>query len=313
MKLLASGLAAALLALASPAGAAEATFAVVDQSGGTLSLLPSSGGEATQIDVGGAPAGIALAPDGRTLYVTDPDHGRVTAIDAVTRRITARCPVKGQPFGAAATDEFVFLTDWTRGLVIKLDAMSGAEAGEIKVGKAPAAIVLDGSGSRAFVAAREDDAVSVVDLKEDGKAQAIKVGRAPFALALAPDGGRLYVANVQSGDLSVIDVASRTEVKRVPVGKAPYGVAVTPDGRRIAVTLQHDGALAILDGRSLEVTGKAKIGSYPEGVAITQDGKTAAVANWMDDTVSLVDLAAARVTRTVPAKGGPRNLVTLSE
>ncbi len=313
MRLLTPGLAAALLALASPAGAAEATIAVVAQNGGTLRLLPAGDGEAAEIDVGEAPAGVAVAPDGRTLYVTDPDHGRVTVIDAVTRRITARFPVKGQPFGAAATDEFVFLTDWTRGLVIKLDAMSGAEEGGIKVGKAPAAIVLDASGTRAFVAAREDDAVSVVDLKGQSEAQAVKVGRAPFALALSPDGGRLYVANVQSGDLSVIDVASRRELKRVPVGKMPYGVAVTPDGRRIAVTLQHDGALAILDGQSLEVTGKVKIGSYPEGVAITPDGRTAAVANWMDDTVSFVDLAAARVARTVPAKGGPRNLVTLPE
>lgn len=313
MKLLASGLAAALLAFVSPAGATEATIAVVCQTDGTLRLLPASGGEATEIDVGGAPAGIALAPDGRTLYVTDPDHGRVTAIDAVTRRITARFPVKGQPFGAAATDEFVYLTDWTRGVVIKLDAMNGAEAGEIKVGKAPAAIVLDRSGAKAFVAAREDDAVSVVDLKGDGEAQAIKVGRAPFALALAPDGATLYVANVQSGDLSVIDVASRAEIKRVPVGKTPYGVAVTPDGRRIAVSLQHDGALAILDSQSLAVTGKVKIGSYPEGVSIAPDGRTAAAANWMDDTVSFVDLEAARMTRTVPAKGGPRNLVTLAE
>jgi YVTN family beta-propeller protein len=306
-------LAAAALLAAPAALADEAVIAVVGQTGGVVRLLPVAGGTATYVDVGELPAGVAVGPDGRTLYVTDPDHGRVTVVDAVTRRITARFPVKGQPFGAAATDEFVYLTDWTRGVVIKLDALTGATVGETKVGKSPAAIVLDKAGARAFVAIREEDAVGVLDLGSAEEPQKIKVGKAPFALALSPDGARLYVANVQSGDLSVVDVAEGREIKRVAVGRMPYGVAVTPDGRKIAVTLQHDSALAIVDAETLEATARVKVGSYPEGVSLAPDGRIAAVANWMDDTVSLVDLEAARVTGTLPAEGGPRNLVVVTQ
>lgn len=308
-----SALLAAVLLCAAPAGAQEATIAVVGQTGGVLRLLPVSGDQAAAVGIGDLPAGIAVGPDGRTLYVTDPDHGRLTVVDAVTRRITARFPVKGQPFGAAATDEHVYLTDWTRGVVIKLDALSGASIGETPIGKSPAAITLDKAGARAFVAIREENAVGVLDLKSDAEPQKIAVGKAPFALALSPDGGRLYVANAQSGDLSVVDVAQGREIKRVAVGNTAYGVAVTPDGRRIAVTLQHDGALAIVDAQSGAVTARVKTGAYPEGVSLTPDGKTAAVANWMDDTVSLVDLETARVIRTMPAEGGPRNLVVVAE
>lgn len=296
-----------------PAQADEALIAVVGQTGGVVRLLPTAGGEATQVDIGDLPAGVAVGPDGRTLYVTDPDHGRVTVVDAPTRRITARFPVKGQPFGVAATDETIYLTDWTRGVLIRLDALTGAEAGETRLGRSPAGIVLDKAGARAFVAVREDNAVAIVDLKGAAEPRSVPVGRAPFALALSPDDARLYVANVQSGDLSVIDVASGEEVRRVPVGRMPYGVAATPDGGRVAVTLQHDGALAIVDTKSFEVTGRVKVGGYPEGVALTPDGKTAAVANWMDDTVSLVDLDAAKVVKTLSAAGGPRNLVVVAE
>lgn len=310
---LAAPIVAAALALGPAAQADEALIAVVGQTGGVVRMLPVSGDKASYVDVGDLPAGVAVGPDGRTLYVTDPDHGRVTVVDAVTRRITARFPVKGQPFGAAATDEFVYLTDWTRGVLIKIDALTGAEAGETKVGKSPAGVTLDKAGARAFVAVREDDAVAVVDLKSGAEPVKVPVGRAPFALALSPDGARLYVANVQSGDLSVIDVAAGAEIKRVAVGKMPYGVAVTPDGAKIAVTLQHDGALAVVNARTLEVVGRTKTGAYPEGVSLTPDGKTAAVANWMDDTVSLVDLETIRVTRTVSAEGGPRNLVVVAE
>lgn len=305
-------LSAALLIVAAPAFGDE-TIAVVGQTGGVVRMLPLNGDMASYVDLGDLPAGIAVGPDGRTLYVTDPDHGRVTVVDAVTQRITARFPVKGQPFGAAATDEFVYLTDWTRGVVIKVDVLTGATLGEMKVGKSPAAIVLDKAGERAFVAVREENAVAILDLKGETEPKKITVGKAPFALALSPDGARVYVANVQSGDLSVVDVAAAKETKRVPVGRMPYGVAVTPDGGRIAVTLQHDGALALVDGKTLEVAARVKIGSYPEGVSLSADGKTAAVANWMDDTVSLVDLAAARVTKTLSAEGGPRNLVVVGE
>lgn len=296
----------------SSAHADEATIVVVGQTGGVVRLLPVDGGTAAYVDVGDLPAGIAVGPDGRTLYVTDPDHGRVTVLDAPTQRITARFPVKGQPFGAAATDEFLYLTDWTRGVVMKIDVLTGAPAGEMKVGKAPAAIILDKAGERAFVAVREENALAVVDLKGENEPRKIPVGKAPFALASSPDGSLVYVANVQSGDLSVVDVARGEEIGRVAVGKMPYGVAVTPDGGRIAVTLQHDGALAIVDAKTLAVTGRVKIGSYPEGVSLTPDGKTAAVANWMDDTVSLVDLEAGRVAKTVSAEGGPRNLVVVA-
>ncbi|MGA0530953.1 YncE family protein [Hansschlegelia sp. KR7-227] len=312
----AAGVVGALLMLAGAAAAEEPVLAVVCQTDGAVRLLPLGEDAPERVEVGELPAGVAVGPDGRTVYVTSPDRGRVTVLDAVTKRVTASFPVKGQPFGAAATDEFLLVTDWSRSVVHRLDALTGATMGEIATGKSPAAIVMDRAGRRAYVAAREDDVVSVIDVAANAEIGRIPVGRAPFALALSPDERRLYVANVQSGDLSVIDVTDGPEggreVKRVPVGRMPYGVAVAPDGARLAVTLQHDNALAIVDAATLEVTARVKVGSYPEGVALTPDGKRAAVANWFDDTVSLVDLDAGRVTATLKAEGGPRTLLALA-
>ncbi|MET0314978.1 MAG: beta-propeller fold lactonase family protein, partial [Hansschlegelia sp.] len=305
-------LVAAVLATV-PALAGDPLLAVVGQTGNVVRLLPLGEDKPEAIEVAELPASVAVGPDGRTLYVTHPDRGRVTVLDAVTKRITASFSVNGQPFGAAATDEFLYVTDWTSGLVLKIDVLTGATLGEIPAGKSPAAIVLSHDGRRAYVAARESNAVSVIDLVAGAEIGQIAVGKAPFAMALSPDGARLYVANVQSGDLSVIDVASGKELKRRPVGKMPYGVAVSKDGKRIVVTLQHDDAVAIVDAESLDVSARVKVGSYPEGVTITPDGQYAAVANWFDDTVSLVYLDAARVTETLPAEGGPRNLLALEQ
>jgi YVTN family beta-propeller protein len=302
-------------ALSAPfvAHASEPLLAVVGQTGNVVRLLPLGEDKPEAVEVAELPAGVAVGPDGRTLYVTHPDRGRVTVLDAVTKRITASFSVKGQPFGAAATDEFLYVTDWTRSLVLKIDVLTGATLAESPTGKSPAAIVLSHDGHRAYVAARESNAVSVIDLVAGAEIGQIAVGKAPFAMALSADGERLYVANVQSGDLSIIDIARGQELKRLPVGKMPYGVAVSKDAKRIVVTLQHDDAVAIVDAGSLEVSARVKVGSYPEGVAITPDGQYAAVANWFDDTVSLVSLDVARVTETLPAEGGPRNLLALEQ
>ncbi|MFC7054122.1 YncE family protein [Hansschlegelia quercus] len=304
-----------LAALSAPfcAHADEPLLAVVGQTGNVVRLLPLGENKPEAIEVAELPAGVAVGSDGRTLYVTHPDRGRVTVLDAVTKRTTASFSVKGQPFGAAATDEFLYVTDWTRSLVLKIDVLTGATLGEIPTGKSPAAIVLSRDGRRAYVAARESNAVSVIDLMAGAEISRIAVGKAPFALALSGDGARLYVANVQSGDLSVIDVDGGQELKRLPIGKMPYGVAASKDGGRIVVTLQHDDAVAIVDAVSLEVTARVGVGSYPEGVAITPDGQYAAVANWFEDTVSLIYLDAARVTTTLRAAGGPRNLLALGQ
>ena len=302
----------AVFALAAPASADDETIVVtVAQTGNAMVITPIGEGKPVRVEVGDLPASIVAGPDGRTLYITQPDRGRVTVADAITERVTASFPIKGQPFGAAATDEFLYVSDWTRGVLHKIDVLTGATLGEAPVGKAPAHVVIDKAGTRAFVAAREADEISIVDLKTMTAAGKVAVGKAPFALALSPDETRLYVANVQSGDLSVIDVAKGEEIKRVKLGRMPYGVAVTPDGKTIAVTLQHDGALAIIDAATLETRAKVKVGSYPEGVSIDPSGKRAAVANWFDDTISIIDLATAKTTATLPVEGGPRTLVAL--
>jgi YVTN family beta-propeller protein len=311
LRLIAIALAGALL-FVEPAAADDFTLAVVCQSGGAVRILSSDEEAAGSIEIGDAPAMVAAGPDGRTLYVTHPDRGRVTVVDAVTRRRTAGFPVQGQPFGAAATDEFLLVTDWSRSMVQRIDVLTGAPGGEVATGKSPAGIVIDRAGARAYVAARESDVVSVIDIQRMEEVDQIKVGRAPFALALSPDGARLYVANVQSDDLSIIDVQGAREIERLRVGRMPYGVAVTPDGSRVAVTLQQDNALAIVDAATLKVSAVVKVGGHPEGVAIAPDGKMAAVANWFDDTVSLVDIAAGRVAATLPTEGGPRSVLALA-
>ena len=51
------------------------------------------------------PQGIAVSPDGSTLYVTNPDAGTLGQINAATGRVTGSIAVRGLPMSIAATPD----------------------------------------------------------------------------------------------------------------------------------------------------------------------------------------------------------------
>jgi DNA-binding beta-propeller fold protein YncE len=141
-----------------------------------------------------APAGLAVSPDGRRLYVALDDVDEVVEADAESLAILRRATVAGGPFGLA----------------------------------------LDRAGRRLFVACRHQDRVAQLDLETFRETDSVYVGLEPVAVAFAetPEGERLIVANSGTGDAAVLSVSPLKEVARPKTGREPFGVAVAPDGRQ---------------------------------------------------------------------------------
>jgi YVTN family beta-propeller protein len=295
-----------------PTGAAQdpTRIAVVSQDAGTLSLIDATaGGAPAAYPVGTAPAGIAVSPGGVELYVAFPDGKCVGVVDRASGEPLRSLPVQGQPFGVAADDRFVFVSDWSSDRVLKIDAANGRLVGEAEVGRSPAGIAL--AGGRLYVANRESGTVSVVETASMRVLAAIAAGDGPYALAVSPDGHALYVVNVRSDDIAVIDTAMLTRTARVAAGRMPYGVAVTPDGADVLVTSQHGNVLTIIDAARLKPTGEVAVGRYPEGVVADGDGK-AYVANWFSDDVSVIDIGGRRELARIKVGAGPRFLALVA-
>jgi YVTN family beta-propeller protein len=53
------------------------------------------------IDVGPRPWGLALSPDGKTLYSANGPSNDVSVIDVATRAVTKKIPVGDSPWGLA--------------------------------------------------------------------------------------------------------------------------------------------------------------------------------------------------------------------
>jgi hypothetical protein len=147
------------------------------------------------------------------------------------------------PYGAAVTPDgrTGLVTNEAAGTVSFVDLATGTKTGDVALGHLthPEAVVVDPSGTRAYVAVANDDRVAVVDLATRtlagswSTARSEGAGTSPTALALTPDGSRLFVAESSADELAVFDTADGSLSGRIPTAAYPTDVRVTPDGNTL--------------------------------------------------------------------------------
>ena len=194
------------------------------------------------------PAGIALSPDGRTLYAAENLGDSLAVVDLAERRVIQRLATERYPYGVAvAPDGTVYASAWGGWTVSVFTPRENGKLGEgarVRVGRHPSALALNTSGSRLFVASGSTDKISVVDTKarrvvatlDDTSPAGTAEGSTPNALALSTDGTRLFVAEADNNAVAVFDLSGTAEsssvtgrdalMGRIPVGWYPSAVAL---------------------------------------------------------------------------------------
>ena len=201
------------------------------------------------------PTGIAISPDGNTLFVANNLGDSLGIIEDVrgTRkliRIDLRTSAEREsfvyPYGVAVVPEVngrakAYVTCWNENSVAVVRA--GQPVSRIAVGRHPTVMRLNPSRTRLYVANSNDDSVSVVDTTTDKEVERISVrlsegvppGNSPEGLALR--GNDLYVANAHSNSVAVVELSGkaqgqdsgeqRSKVRGfIPTGQYPSAVAV---------------------------------------------------------------------------------------
>lgn len=201
-----------------------------------------------------SPGFLALAPDGKTLYVSDQ---------------TSRC-------------------------IVVLDTVGKAKRAEIAVNGEPCGLCLSPDGKTLYVAERYAGTVAIIDTAGGTVTGRINVGRWPEAVALAPKTKRLYVGNQDSHTVSVIDLGRQPakQIKQIPAVREPNSIAVTPDERFAVVTNRlPDGVstdptlsavVSIIDTAKLVQTATVKLppgSTLVNSVCTSPDGKWAYVVH----------------------------------
>ncbi|HJT28995.1 MAG TPA: bifunctional YncE family protein/alkaline phosphatase family protein [Pyrinomonadaceae bacterium] len=205
------------------------------------------------------PTGIAITPDGNTLFVANNLGDSLGVIEDVRgRRKLTRVDLRREgdseqfiyPYAVAVVPHQssfkAYVSCWNDGTVAVVQA--GKLILRVVVGRHPTAMLLNHERTRLYVANSNDDSVSVIDTQTDKEIERINVrlsegvpsGNSPEGLALRGDD--LYVANAHSNSVAVVELndkprnrtsqeeglaPARSRVKGfIPTGQYPSALAL---------------------------------------------------------------------------------------
>ncbi len=225
------------------------------------------------------PAGLAISPDGNTLFVANNlgdslgiindlrGARKVTRIGLVGRNASAKggehftypysvVAIPYSPPGSRDFDRFVEVTP-------NKAAGSGQSSYSDPIG----------STAKAYVSCWNDSSIAVIDFANNRTAVSyIPVGHHPTAMLWDGTRSRLYVVNSDDDSVSMIDTRYDREVERINVrlaeralpGNTPEGLALDSAGVTLFVANAHSNSVAVvaLSPKSLDNSGRGDEPAY---------------------------------------------------
>lgn len=210
----------------------------------------------TIIDVGDAPHGVVLSPDGETLITTNALGDDLSIIDVGTLEVTKRIPASpGNPLPP--------------GTKAKLEPYQGEFTAD---------------GRYFWFTCRGAAQVRIMDMQAGMVIDSIPVATRPLIPAFRPDYREYWVPGQSSGSVSIIDPSTRQVVATINgLEKQPHAVAFTSDGRLAFISCENQngdahhptagtqivpGKVYVVDVGSRTVRRVIEVGGFAAGMAI---------------------------------------------
>lgn len=163
---------------------------------GTVTVLDLAGGRKLRdLTVGGRPEGIAVSPDGRTLWVADLEGARVQAFDTSA-----------------------------------IESAKAPRSTVVKTGNRPIRVLVSPDGRWAVTSDFLDGTLTVIDARSRKPVRTINVSGEEAAgqvtILFSRDGKRIYAAETGRNQVAEIDFASGRVLRRLPAGAQGDGLAL---------------------------------------------------------------------------------------
>jgi DNA-binding beta-propeller fold protein YncE len=243
------------------------------------------------------PAGIAVSPDGKKIYVALNLSNRLAELDAVTGRVLRIWDVGVAPYDVALAGRKIYVSNWGgrrpdadsvtgpagRGTQVRVDSRSIASEGSVSV------IDLVAATPR-----RNDVDATPSSRKSDGDGASppqteILTSLHAGALALSPDGRWMVVANTGSDTLSVIDTRKDQIVEMICArqnpgdlfGAQPNALVFDKSGKKLFACNGTQNAVAVFQFKpgASKLVGLIPVGWFPGAIQFDARQKKIYVAN----------------------------------
>ncbi|HYC32016.1 MAG TPA: hypothetical protein VEB59_06970 [Gemmatimonadales bacterium] len=294
------------------------------------------------------PHNLAVAPDGRSYYVTiahGTPFGTLWKIDPAGDAVLGKAQTELFPTTIALTPDgqyaFVANSDFhgdhpRENVLTVVHTATMRRITDLPACDMPHGVRVNHAGTRVYVSCMHSDEILELDVgtlsirrrapaggAHASGAHAPGAGHgdhgacAPTFVAVSPDDQRLYVACNTGNTLQVWDAAKLARIGEVKVGKGAYNVEPSPDGRLVAVTNKKDRSVSLVDARRLVELARIPT-SKPvvHGVAFSPRGRVVYIScesvGADPGAVDVIDLQARRVIASVPVPGQPTGIAIRS-
>ena len=247
-----------------------------------------------RIQIGEDLYGVAVSPDGESVYVTNWESG-ISIINAATHTVTGQIPVYADTLAVSPDGTLLYAVSSWEDTLYRVDIASGEVTGVMDTGPVPHGIAVNNEGTRIYITSLQDGTVKVIDSSTMSIITAIRVTNPEDSIwdvEVSNDGSRVYAVSSLSCRLSVIDtetnavIQTREYLEEIEALKC-Y-IALSPDGHRIAlsdISLEYEPqTIFIIDSRSLEVLNVFPA-TWPTDLDFTADGSLLCVPEAWFNTV----------------------------
>jgi YVTN family beta-propeller protein len=216
-----------------------------------------------------SPYNLYFTPDGTKAIVVAESLDRLDVYELPAWRLAHRIstPDRGiDHLDFSADGSYLLASTEFSGTVLRVDLVSMAVTGRLRLGGSTVDVKLAPDGRRFFVANQMRDGVSVVDPLAMDEVAFIRTGRGAHGMVFSADTRRLFVSNRLAGDIAVIDVATLRLITRWHIGGSPDMLILSTLGNRLWVSNRFGGSVSVVDARSGRRLATIATGSSPHGL-----------------------------------------------
>jgi YVTN family beta-propeller protein len=198
------------------------------------------------IGVGAVPKYVAVAPDDRTILVTNWCTWDLSIVDAASATEVARVPIGRYPRGIAVSPDSrtAYLAVMGEDVVVAVDLASRAVRSLGSFGDGPRHLVISPDGSALFVSHNGSGTVARIDTATGRQTHRVSTGSQPRSMAISADGTAVYVANYESSTVTKLAAADLSRLDEDPTDHHPIGIAYEPTTRTVWVAC-YGGSIVV--------------------------------------------------------------------
>jgi YVTN family beta-propeller protein len=245
----------------------------------------------------GRPVDLAMAPNGKTLYIKNADNLLVVEIPNWTLlQTTNYARGAGSMHGIAVSHDgaHVYATgvqnefyEWT---AVRHGMLTFSRNINLPTNCNPCGIAISADDKLAYVCFCRSNELGIINLATGNLEHEIAVGVAPWGVTLARDGKTAYVT----------DWGGRHPLKGDLVGNS-MDTPIVVDDRGIAAS----GVVSVVDLQNNREAAEVPVGLHPSDLVLSRDGERLYVANANSDTVTTIDTRTKMAVETISTRPDP--------